>query len=230
MATLEQLPSGSWRVQIRRVGYQRLTQTFLTKEEAEEWAHKTEASLLTQRLKHKPRVARTDQHQSQKPVEPPEETHAVQAQRQRLESVLCNDRKSPGTSNLKELLLKFGYFQEVCAECKLEPIWNGRPLSLHLDHINGNSEDNRLRNLRLLCPNCHSQTPTYAGRNKKRSAKLDKPTVSTKTLEEALRSAASIREALMLVGLRGAGANYQRAMRVLKTLKQAGLAPSWFEG
>jgi predicted amidophosphoribosyltransferase len=45
--------------------------------------------------------------------------------------------------------------------------WRGKPISLHLDHINGDPSDNRIENLRILCPNCHSQTPTYSGKNKK---------------------------------------------------------------
>ena len=51
-----------------------------------------------------------------------------------------------------------------CALCGITT-WNNKPLTLHLDHVNGNSNDNNLANLRLLCPNCHSQTPTYCGRN-----------------------------------------------------------------
>jgi 5-methylcytosine-specific restriction endonuclease McrA len=43
----------------------------------------------------------------------------------------------------------------------------GKPLSLHLDHKNGKNNDHRIENLRFLCPNCHSQTATYAGKNKK---------------------------------------------------------------
>ncbi|MFA9445403.1 HNH endonuclease [Egicoccus sp. AB-alg6-2] len=46
--------------------------------------------------------------------------------------------------------------------------WRGRPLSLHLDHISGDPRDNRLENLRLLCPNCHAQTPTHCGKNVQR--------------------------------------------------------------
>jgi hypothetical protein len=48
----------------------------------------------------------------------------------------------------------------------LEPVWLGKPLVLILDHINGKHNDHRLVNLRLLCPNCNSQQPTFAGKNK----------------------------------------------------------------
>lgn len=51
-----------------------------------------------------------------------------------------------------------------CAICEREPVWNGKPLMLTVDHLNGRRNDNRRENLRFLCPNCHSQTPTF-GRN-----------------------------------------------------------------
>jgi hypothetical protein len=50
---------------------------------------------------------------------------------------------------------------------KINGEWNGQPLKLQLDHINGINDDNRLENLRFICPNCHSQTITYAGKNTK---------------------------------------------------------------
>lgn len=56
-----------------------------------------------------------------------------------------------------------------CYECGVGQYYNGKPLTLHCDHIDGNSDNNTLDNLRLLCPNCHSQTETYCGRNKKNS-------------------------------------------------------------
>lgn len=57
--------------------------------------------------------------------------------------------------------------QEKCSICGCSTVYNNKPLELHLDHINGNNKDNVLDNLRWVCPNCHSQTSTYTGKNKK---------------------------------------------------------------
>ncbi|BDB59975.1 MULTISPECIES: HNH endonuclease [Rhodococcus] len=65
---------------------------------------------------------------------------------------------------LRRALVEYGRPYQ-CNRCGTEPEWNGRPLTLHVDHIDGNPNDSRPENLRFLCPNCHSQTPTWAGRN-----------------------------------------------------------------
>jgi hypothetical protein len=62
---------------------------------------------------------------------------------------------------LKLKLYKEGIKENRCEICGINE-WQGKKISLHLDHINGNNSDHRLENLRILCPNCHSQTPTYS--------------------------------------------------------------------
>jgi 5-methylcytosine-specific restriction endonuclease McrA len=70
-------------------------------------------------------------------------------------------------AHLRRRLVGAGLLTPSCAVCGISD-WRGRPLSLELNHVNGDGNDNRLANLRLLCPNCHSQTDTWGGRNKGR--------------------------------------------------------------
>lgn len=70
---------------------------------------------------------------------------------------------------IKERIIKEKLIKYKCACCKNEGEWMGIKLTLQLDHINGVNNDNRLNNLRFLCPNCHSQTKTYAAKNKNNS-------------------------------------------------------------
>ena len=70
--------------------------------------------------------------------------------------------------NVKRRLLRAGLLDEFCYVCGIDS-WLDEPLSLALHHINGDGSDNRLENLQLLCPNCHSQTENFAGRNRGRA-------------------------------------------------------------
>lgn len=75
------------------------------------------------------------------------------------------EQSTLGRFNIKRYIKKFNLFSYNCSECNISDLWNNKLLSLQLDHINGINNDNRLENLRYLCPNCHSQTNTFAGRS-----------------------------------------------------------------
>jgi hypothetical protein len=70
-----------------------------------------------------------------------------------------------GRRQLRRAMLEIG-IPEQCAICGIGTAWQGKRLTLHIDHINGDFLDNRPENVRFLCPNCHSQTPTFANRRR----------------------------------------------------------------
>ena len=82
-----------------------------------------------------------------------------------LDEILVENSSYANISRLKQRLVKENRLEYKCAICGIKE-WNNLPLSLQLDHINGVNNDHRLENLRFLCPNCHSQTDTYSGKNK----------------------------------------------------------------
>lgn len=82
-----------------------------------------------------------------------------------LTDVLVENSTHYDSASLKKRLFREGLLENKCYECGLGDEWNGLPISLHLDHINGTKQDNRIENLRVLCPNCHSQTKTWGGKN-----------------------------------------------------------------
>lgn len=85
-----------------------------------------------------------------------------------LDKILVENSTYTNRNALKKRLLKEGLLKPTCYCCGTEPFWNGKPLTLQLEHKNGVSNDHRLENLELLCPNCHSQTATYCGKNKRK--------------------------------------------------------------
>lgn len=91
-----------------------------------------------------------------------------------LEEILVIDSEYKDNQCLKRRLINNNLLKDECSVCKLLPIWNNEPLVLQLDHINGNTYDNRIENLRVICPNCHSQTDTFCGKTKFRHKDFDK--------------------------------------------------------
>ena len=77
---------------------------------------------------------------------------------------------SKGTSGYIKSYIK-EKFSNTCQCCGITE-WNGQSITLTVDHIDGDAYNSKEENLNLLCPNCHSQTPTYAGRNKGKGTRL----------------------------------------------------------
>lgn len=80
-----------------------------------------------------------------------------------LEEILV-ENSTYQSNKLRKRLLKAGIKLPCCEMCNRTE-WMGSPIPLELDHINGNKHDNRLFNLRVICPNCHATTETYRGKN-----------------------------------------------------------------
>ena len=83
-----------------------------------------------------------------------------------LSDILEGKYPSYQTFKLRNRLISEGIKKNECEICRISN-WNGIELSMQLDHIDGNSHNHLLNNLRMICPNCHSQTETYCGKNKK---------------------------------------------------------------
>lgn len=82
-----------------------------------------------------------------------------------LEEILIEKSTYTSQDKLKKRLIKKNILTNKCYICGQLPIWNNHTLALQIDHINGINDDNRIENLRILCPNCHSQTNSYSGKN-----------------------------------------------------------------
>jgi predicted RNA-binding Zn-ribbon protein involved in translation (DUF1610 family) len=90
------------------------------------------------------------------------------------DSEIFTEKSNFSRQHLKKRILKNKMIPYVCSDCGNQGIWNNRVLVLHLEHINGIGNDNRIENLCFLCPNCHSQTSTYAGKNNKDKVKKER--------------------------------------------------------
>lgn len=94
----------------------------------------------------------------------------VPKQHREFANVFC-ENSSATQATLRRWYVRGQYSEYVCSICGQQPFWNGKELVLTLDHINGNNHDNRLTNLRWVCPNCDRQLPTFGFRNHKKEIK-----------------------------------------------------------
>jgi len=94
-------------------------------------------------------------------------THNTYSKEEFIKNVLALDGPGWISHTIKLKLFEFGLKEKKCENCSQGEIWNKMELKFHLEHKNGNHNDNRLENLKILCPNCHSQTPTYAAKKRK---------------------------------------------------------------
>lgn len=113
---------------------------------------------------------------------------------------------SKNNSSLKKDIIK--EIGHICQSCNLSE-WLGKPITLELEHIDGNNMNDCRSNLKILCPNCHSQTDTWRGRNIRKNA------ITDEDFSTALNNNKSIRAALMQLGLTPKGKNYERAASLL---------------
>ena len=119
----------------------------------------------------------------------------------RKEDILKENCKHQRTV-LRRYVIKNNLIPYKCAICGCTE-WQGKTLSLELDHINGINNDNRLENLRFLCPNCHSQTSTYGSRNQQlNSSEYDIPDDLRKMVEEKYDEVKSVKRVSSILGIR----------------------------
>lgn len=130
---------------------------------------------------------------------------------QRKTKILDADFNNLGWDTKRERILLEQNGQ--CKHCDLSH-WREKQLTLEIDHIDGDKDNNTRTNLVALCPNCHSLTDTWRGRNVGNRGKI-----TDEALSNALRIKPNIKQALEYVGLVGKGKNYVRARKLLEQLK-----------
>jgi len=82
-----------------------------------------------------------------------------------LSEILVSGSTYTNTNHLKNRLYDEGIKERTCEKCGQDERWYGEKISLILDHINGINNDNRIENLRIVCPNCNATFPTHGGKN-----------------------------------------------------------------
>lgn len=137
-----------------------------------------------------------------------------------LDEILSGLHPRYQTAKLKARLLKENVKSGDCERCGLPPVWNGEKLTMQLDHKDGDCSNHLLANLWIICPNCHSQTDTYGGRNKK----IKKHAPSQVELEHTLGKAHTINEALYMLGMNRSRKNFDLLRNAVSQMQVEGKA------
>jgi len=136
---------------------------------------------------------------------------ATKAQKKQERALLCDTLPFNELSDREQRNRILQEQNRKCAHCGISQEWNGKELRFELDHIDGNRSNHIRNNLEFLCPNCHSQTPTYRGKN----IDKNKSEVSDELLLRCLKESPNIRQGLMKAGISAKGNNYKRAKNLL---------------
>ena len=138
------------------------------------------------------------------------------------EEFIFKENSEVSNKVVKNRLMSNPTFEHKCELCSTKEWYDpfelkNKPVNLELDHINGNERDNRKENLRLICSNCHSFTPTYKGRNINKPLRNGEKKISDDVLLEQLKTK-NIRQSLISVGMAASGENYERCKILKKQL------------
>lgn len=120
-----------------------------------------------------------------------------------------SNKKSISSFKLKNKLFEFKFKEKKCENCKLDT-WLDSTIPLELHHIDGNHRNNNLENIQILCPNCHSLTRNYRGKNKKPSL------VSIQQIKEAILESETIGQVINKLGYLSNASSYHKIRTIIK--------------
>ena len=126
-----------------------------------------------------------------------------------LQDILSNQANYRANCSIKKIIKENNLLEYKCSACNIST-WNNKKITLEIDHIDGNSFNCNLNNLRYMCPNCHSQTSSFRGRG----INTGKKKVTDEQLIESIKNSPNIRQALINVNLSPRGGNYARAAKL----------------